>query len=137
MLIQIRTLGFKAIVIVTGHYPIRTWIQPVVATFNRKYDDCRAFCGIEFHYGPGGKPSAKAGGDHAAKWETSYLMHLRPECVDMTVYLGRDRKDKLIGVMGEDPRMTASKELGRKAAELIVSGMIRKGNTLLRRLRPK
>jgi len=135
VLIQIRTLGFKAIVIVTGHYPIREWAQPVACEFNKRFKDCQAWAGIEYHYGPGGKPSARVSGDHAAKWETSYLMHLRPECVDMSVFLGRSPKEKLIGVMGDDPRTTASRELGRQACRLIVDGMIRRGHALLRKAR--
>jgi len=97
--------------------------------FSRKYADTTVYVGIEFHYVPQSKWTL-AGGDHAAKWETSYLMALRPDCVDMSVYLGR-RKEKLIGVGGEDPRLTASKEVGRKGVDLIVKGMNRKARDLL------
>lgn len=123
VLIQIRTLGFKAVVILTGHYPIREWVRPVVDEFNRKRHDCRAWAGIEFHYAPGGKPGPRVGGNHAAKWETSYLMHLRPECGDMTVYQGREVAEKVIGLMGDDPRTTASRKSGSRACELIVQGI--------------
>lgn len=71
------------------------------------------------------------GTDHAAKWETAYLMYLRPDCVDMSVYLGRESAP-LIGVNGLDPRATATVEIGRKAAELIVAGMIGKARQLIR-----
>lgn len=133
--IQIRTLGFKAIVILTGHYPILNWIQPVIREFNQKYNDCQSYAGIEYHYGPDPETRRRVGGDHAAKWETSYLMALRPECVDLSVYRGRNLKEKLVGVIGEDPRITASKQLGEKAIELIVLGMIRKGNILLNKIK--
>jgi len=134
-LMQLRSLGFKAIVIVTGHYPIEEWIAPTIDEFNERNADCQAYAGIEYRFGPGGKPSAKVGGDHAAMWETSYLMYLRPECVDMTVFRGRDPEEKLIGVLGDDPRTTASKELGRKACRLIVDGMVSKGNELLKKVK--
>lgn len=128
---QIRSLGFKAICIVTGHYPIVGWARPVCRRFNRKFDDCKAYAGIEFHYVPKSKRHL-AGGDHAAKWETSYLMVLRPELVDMTVYRGRE-KERLIGVGGIDPRTDASTEVGRRGVELIVTGMVKKARQLLRR----
>ena len=70
------------------------------------------------------------GGDHAAKWETSYLWYLRPDCVDTSVFLGRNT-EPLIGVLGIDPRQEASVELGRKACDLIVKGMVRKAKDLM------
>lgn len=73
------------------------------------------------------------GTDHAAKWETAYLMYLRPDCVDMSVYLGRE-SEPLIGVNGLDPRTTATVEIGRKAAELIVAGMTTKAQELIQRV---
>lgn len=127
---QIRTLGFRAIVILTGHYPLREFVAPVVRAFNRDWRDCRAWAGIEFHFAPGGR-SERVGGDHAAKWETSYLMALRPECVDLSVYRGRPAREKLVGVGGLDPRTEASRDLGERACALIVAGMVRKGNALL------
>ncbi|MBN1347583.1 MAG: creatininase family protein [Phycisphaerae bacterium] len=130
-LVQIHTLGFKAIVILTGHYPLYDWVQPVVETFNAERNDCQAFVGIEFHYDVAALGEDKIGGDHAAKWETSYLMALRPECVDMSVFQGRPADERLIGVGGEDPRVHASKRLGQAACDLIVRGMIEKGEELL------
>lgn len=127
LLIQMNTFEMKAVCLVCGHYPIYDWSAPVVEKFNATFRDTRAFTGIEFHYPPKTK---FAGGDHAAKWETSYLWYLRPDCVDMSIYLGRE-KDELIGIMGDDPRQTASVEIGRKACDLIVEGMIRKAKELI------
>jgi creatinine amidohydrolase len=132
---EIRSLGFRAVCILTGHYPIIEWARPVCSRFNRKFSDCRAWAGIEFHYVPKSKRD-QAGGDHAAKWETSYLMVLRPECVDMTVHRGRE-KETLIGVGGHDPRTEASTEVGRQGVELIVAGMVRKARELLRQTAPR
>jgi hypothetical protein len=49
----------------------------------------------------------------------------------MSVYLGRD-SDELVGIMGADPRQTASIEIGRTACELIVEGMLHKAKQLIR-----
>jgi hypothetical protein len=72
-----------------------------------------------------------AGTDHAAKWETAYLMYLRPDCVDMSVYLGREA-EPLTGVNGIDPRVSSTVEVGRRGAELIVEGMIAKAEELIK-----
>jgi creatinine amidohydrolase len=126
-LVQLNSLEMKAICLLCGHYPIYDWTQPVVEKFNARFTDCQAFTGIEFHYPP---KSPEVGGDHAAKWETSYLWYLRPECVDMSIFLGRE-SEKLVGVHGDDPRQTATIEIGRRACDLIVTGMVTKAKELL------
>lgn len=127
VLVQMNTLEMKAVCLLCGHYPIYDWATPVVESFNAAFTGTRAYAGIEFHYGPGRE---LAGGDHAAKWETSYLWYLRPDCVDMSVYLNR-QDEPLVGVSGADPRREATVEIGRRACDLIVEGMIRKARELL------
>jgi creatinine amidohydrolase len=134
VLIQIRTLGFKAIVVLTGHYPLYDWSQPVVEAFNKGQRECQAFAGIEFHYDVAALGRGKIGGDHAAKWETSYLMALRPECVDMGVYQGRPVGEPLVGVGGDDPRAHATKQIGLEACDIIIKGMNKKAEQLLKKV---
>lgn len=130
VLVQMNSLEMRAVCLVCGHYPLHHWALPVVEEFNAAFPDTQAFAGIEYHY-PGGK-SKDVGGDHAAKWETSYLWYLRPDCVDMSIFLNRG-KEKLVGVIGDDPRKEASIEVGRKASELIVAGMVAKAAELIQR----
>jgi len=127
VLVQMNSFEMKAVCLLCGHYPIHDWASPVIERFNANFSDTRAFAGIEFHYPP---KSELVGGDHAAKWETSYLWYLRPDCVDMSVYLGRD-SEKLVGIYGDDPRQSASVEIGRRACDLIVEGMVRKAKELI------
>lgn len=131
VLVQMNTLEMKAVCLLCGHYPIHGWTAPVVERFNKEFKDTQAFAGIEFHYP---RKTAKVGGDHAAKWETSYLWYLRPDCVDMSVFLGRE-DEPLIGVGGIDPRKEAGVEIGRTACERIVEGMVRKAGDLVERAR--
>lgn len=130
-LVQMNTLGMKAVCFLSGHYPLKGWVDTAIDRFHkvRRFGGTRAYCGIEFDY-PTPNDHAKAGGDHAGQWETSYLWYLRPDCVDMSVYLGRE-DEPLIGVMGTDPRTHASIELARKACNLIVKGMVAKAKSLL------
>lgn len=131
-LVQMNTLGMKAVVLLSGHYPLKRWADPAIRRFHRvkRFGGTRAYCGIEFHFH---RPENRAvvGGDHAALWETSYLMYLRPDCVDMSVYNGR-QAEQLIGVGGDDPRGHASIELGRRACRLIVRGMAARARELIR-----
>jgi len=138
ILLQMNALEMKAVCLLCGHYPLYDWALEVVNEFNSEIQGTRAFAGIEFHY-PAGEniggdqdPTKEivVGGDHAAKWETSYLYYLRPDCVDMSIFLGRE-EEPLIGVVGNDPRKEASVEIGRKACDLIVSGMVKKAEELV------
>ena len=128
VLVQLNSLEFKAVCLLCGHYPLHGWASVACRRFNKAFKDTRAFAGIEFHYP---RKSKHVGGDHAAKWETSYLWYLRPDCVDMSVFRGRE-DEPLIGVHGEDPRTEAGIEIGRKGVDLIVDGMVRKAEQLLR-----
>jgi creatinine amidohydrolase len=138
ILLQMNALEMKAVCLLCGHYPLYDWALEVVEEFNSKCKDTKAFAGIEFHYPVGKKiggdqdPTKEivVGGDHAAKWETSYLYYLRPDCVDMSIFLGRE-DEPLIGVVGDDPRKESSVEIGRKACELIVAGMVKKAEELV------
>lgn len=127
ILVQMNTLEMKAVCLLCGHYPLHGWAAPAVKKFNKDFRDTQAFAGIESHYP---SKSKHVSGDHAAKWETSYLWYLRPDCVDMSVYLGR-HVEPLVGVIGTDPRKEASVEVGRKACDLIVEGMVRKARHLM------
>ena len=130
-LVQMNQLGMMAVCFLAGHYPLKGWADKAIGRFHRvrRFRGTRAFCGIEFHY-PVPENRAKAGGDHAAHWETSYLWYLRPDCVDMSVYLGRETEE-LVGVFGQDPRKHASVELGRRGVRLIVRGMVAKARQLI------
>ncbi len=64
--------------------------------------------------------------DHAAYGETSLLMHIRPELVDMGAV---SAAEKLDGIHGEDPRLRASAADGQRYMEHICS---RAASTILR-----
>ncbi len=89
----------------------------------------KVFIGREFDY-PG--RSEVVGGDHGGKWETSYLMYLRPNYVDMTVCAGRSSDSHLYGVSENNLREEALFEVGEKAYKIIVDGMIKKQKNCLR-----
>ena len=129
LLVQMNQLEMKAVCLIGGHYPLAHFARPVVEQFNKDFKDTQAFVGIEGQYA---RKSKHVGGDHAGKWETSYLMYLRPDCVDMTVFLNRD-KERLVGVGNIDPRTEATVEIGRKACDMMVDGMVRRARELIKK----
>jgi len=77
--------------------------------------------------------------DHAAKWETSNMMFLYPDCVDLgelgTDPINLDMKPPS-GIGGLDPREHASVEVGRRNVELASEAIGKKAQELLESLPP-
>jgi len=120
---QLKYMGFKMIVILTGHYP--PWL------IKRLKKECRAFnrAGGAFAIGAPEQLFAldiNYFGDHAGMWETSIMMALRPELVDLGLLPGNlsalERMARL-GVMGKDPKANAGAEKGGAAIEHIVGNL--------------
>jgi creatinine amidohydrolase len=81
----------------------------------------------------------ESGADHAAKWETSNMMFLYPDLVDMSTLgdgpLAPNMKPP-DGIGGQDPRKYASAEVGRRNIELAAQAIGRKARELLESLPP-
>ncbi len=77
--------------------------------------------------------------DHAAHWETSILMHVRPDLVDLAqladVDLSTQEAASAAGIWGRDPRTDASAELGARIVDRIADNLGRKAQELLAGLR--
>jgi creatinine amidohydrolase len=134
-------MGFRAIVIVAGHYPWDQVLEPVIPPLREKHRRVLFLAGSEPLLGK--TLGVKVPGDHAARWETSYGLALLPEFVDLGALDGDDRSadwpdpqrlpdpkpypklhldpaDPLFSLYGEDPRGAASAEEGeRQLAPLI------------------
>jgi creatinine amidohydrolase len=81
----------------------------------------------------------ESGTDHAAKWETSNMMFLYPDLVDLSTLgdgpLAPNMKPP-DGIGGQDPRKYASAALGRRNIELAAQAIGKKANELLESLPP-
>jgi hypothetical protein len=106
---QIESLGFEVIVTVSGHYPLIGPANRVAEAYDGR-SRIMSIIGYDLVQDLG------YSGDHAAKWETSLLMALRPELVDAN---GLEKATELTGIMGEDPRK-ASVEYGEEAIAAII-----------------
>ena len=120
---EAETLGFKVGVLVAGHYPLIDHAYAAALQFNQRWyaqRDCMlAWACLDALLLRGKYPRP---GDHAAGWETSHLMALHPDCVDLSVL--PPKGEKLIGVGGSIAPQDATAEFGREtieaAAEIIV-----------------
>jgi len=118
-------VGFRAAILTTGHTceEQRALMRTVAGGYRgamRVYgtDDMEWAKDMDFN------------SDHAGKWETSILWHLRPELVDVRRLPG-DIAVPLEGVYGDDPRLHASRELGERVVASIARDLARKGRQLL------
>jgi len=128
---QLRSLEFKVIVVMPGHYPLIHHARAAVELFNLQMQGtARAWTATGYELVQEELPGA---GDHAAAWETSLMMYLRPDLVDLD-QLPQDPNASLIGVMGRDPRQHASVEYGKKGTELIVEKITDRVRDLLRQV---
>jgi creatinine amidohydrolase len=130
------TVGFKVVIGVTGH-DVKEQVaslQQAVASISAD-GTAAGFAMMEgdLYDLPGDQM------DHAAHWETSILMYLRPDLVDME----RIRDEVLTtradaneaGIWGRDPRTDASRELGEKIVSRIADNIGKKAQELLAGLR--
>ena len=133
--------GFKVVVILTGHYPKEQvdMVHRLAREAGGRHPLVQ-FIGLTEPEVTTPQPGDGYGGDHAAKYETSIALALNPDwvCLDQLT-AGReptrvtlpetprgeaathDPTHPLYAIHGQDPRITASKELGEKLVEEIVS----------------
>jgi creatinine amidohydrolase len=122
VLSQLADFGFQAIVLLGGHYP------PAQVKLLRR--ECRRLSRSGRAFALGVPETALAHelgyyGDHAGRWETSIMMALRPELVDLSVLppMTTLERQARAGIMGQDPRTRADAEDGRKAIARIAAGL--------------
>jgi creatinine amidohydrolase len=116
ILAEVESLGFQLGVLIAGHYPLIDHARAAVLLFNKrrysKYHGMLAWACLDYLFLEDRYPYA---GDHAAGWETSHMLALHPEAVD----LGRlpPKGQPVTGVEGRLPPHEASAELGRRTLE--------------------
>lgn len=130
---QLADEGFKVIVILMGHYGSvhQDAIKDVVSDFNDSHAGVIAWAFPDY------EPTRDEGfpGEHAACFETSYIMWFRPELVDLTRLPQDGELDSAAeGVHGLDPRTNASPKNGRDGVNVLVRNAAPKILELLHRI---
>lgn len=108
---QIETLGFKAIIPIPGHYPLFSPLDRAIQKYHEQGGNATIFALKDSMFSDDNNS-----GDHAAKFETSLMMALYPDMVNLEL-LDSELMKPNIGVLGEDPRCFASKEFGFEILE--------------------
>ena len=127
---QLKSLGFRVIFVLCGHYPLKTFAVRAAEQFMKKNPEIKIYAGIE---ADPVRDIYPRGGDHAGKWETSIMRTLRPELVDISV-LPEDKSIPPIGVYGEDPRADDLEEFGQKVTRDIIDRMVAETDKMLKEL---
>lgn len=122
---QAKSLGFRVVVLMAGHYPLLRHAKAAEELMLLRDREARVVAVTGYELVRDAIPDA---GDHAGKWETSLLMVLRPECVDMSK-LPSDPNEPLVGVSNDARR--ASAEYGQRGVELVVQRIVEKAKAAL------
>ena len=126
---EIRSLGFKLLVVGAGHYPLLDHARSAAALFHQEQSRPKmvtwAMSGYELVRG-----QFDPCGDHAGKWETSLLMYLDPGMQDLST-LPSDRSESPIGASNNGVQ-DSNAEFGEQAVEAIVGAVQERVEGLLK-----
>jgi creatinine amidohydrolase len=124
VLAEAETLGFKLGVLVPGHYPLIDHARSAMLLFNQrrfsKYHGMLAWACIDYLPLRDRYPEA---GDHAGGWETSHLMALHPETVDLSTLPPKGQP--LVGIMQKMAPQDSTAEFGQKILEESAEDIVR------------
>lgn len=128
ILYEAEQLGFRVGVLVCGHYPLLSHAKAAAENFNmrertrRTQDGLLAWACADYAMLRDAYPFRT--GDHAGGWETSHMMALHPQTVDLSV-LPADKTAKLLGAGGAIPPQDSSVAFGwetmNKAADAMIA----------------
>lgn len=124
ILAEAESLGFEVGVLVAGHYPLVDHARAAVSLFNqRRYGSahrmlawaCVDYLLVRDRYADAG--------DHAAGWETSHVLALHPETVDLALL--PPKGVPLVGVLGRMAPQDATAEYGRETLEAAAQTVVK------------
>jgi len=119
ILAEVESLGFEVGVLVAGHYPLVDHARAAVLQFNqREYSKRHGMLAWAFVDYLLVRDQYDCAGDHAAGWETSHVMALHPETVDLGLL--PPKGEKLVGVGGRMAPQDATANFGRRTIESAV-----------------
>ena len=116
ILAEAETLGFVLPFIVAGDYPLIDHARAAVLLFNKrhysKYHGTLAWACVDYLLLREQYPDS---GDHAAGWETSHLLALHPETVDLAALPPKGQP--LVGIMAQMAPQESTAAFGRKTLD--------------------
>ncbi len=119
ILAEVESLGFEVGVLVAGHYPLIDHARAAVLQFNQRrysrYHGMLAWAFVDYLLV---RSEFDCAGDHAGGWETSHMMHLHPQTVDLSQLPPKGQP--LVGAGGRLAPQDATAEFGKKTLEAAV-----------------
>jgi creatinine amidohydrolase len=116
ILAEAESLGFQLGVIVAGHYPLIDHARAAVLQFNqREYSKRHGMLAWTFVDYLLVQPQYPHAGDHAAGWETSHVLTLHPDTVDLSLL--PPKGEPLVGIGGYMPPQDATASFGQQTFE--------------------
>jgi creatinine amidohydrolase len=132
LLRSFETFGYRKAILISGHYPNRSeYLDAAINEYTAAGGRMKVLALVE-------NQAPNVGGDHAAKFETSYMLYLHPRTVNMDRlragpptdmggpderrnWMGEEHKrHPCYGLVGIDPRGHASVEVGRQNTEGLI-----------------
>lgn len=105
---QIAGFGFKSIYIVTGHQPLVHFVKSVSVAFCRQMKMLGRAVTIDY----GGEfEAAELSGDHGGRWETSIMMGVDPDMVDLSEI---EKKKEYLGLGAGANAVGSSEKQGKE-----------------------
>ncbi len=131
ILAEAEALGFSLGVFVAGHYPLIDHARAAVLFHNQRRihreDRMLAWCFVDYLFLADEYDCA---GDHGGVWETSHLMHICPESVDLSELPSRG--GNLVGISSGKPPQDSSAEFGEEIIEKAVGAALKEVEHRLR-----
>lgn len=123
ILCELESMGFEVGVLVAGHYPLIDHARAAVLQFNQRdysrWHGMLAWAFVDYLLVADRYDCA---GDHAGGWETSHLMALHPETVDLSLL--PEKGQPLVGAGGKMAPQDANAEFGRETIEAAVDAAV-------------
>ncbi len=132
LLVRFEADGYEKVILLSGHYPNRReYLDAAVEEYRAQGGEMRVLAIVENEV-DGVK------GDHAAKYETSFMMYLHPRTVNLerisrrtddiggpeevvNWMRGGNEDHPCYGIVGIDPRAHASEDVGREGVESLLA----------------
>jgi creatinine amidohydrolase len=134
---RLKLAGFRVIIGVSGHN-IKEQVLMINKALEPVIEDGTITGGGFWEFDLAESDEAKS--DHAAKWETSDMLYFYPQYVDISALGDQPLAPRMKppdGIGGDDPRVHASCEVGRRKAELCAKALGKKARELLESLPPE
>ena len=117
ILAEAESLGFAVGVLVAGLYPLIDHARAAVLQFNQREYSKRhgmlAWACVDYLLV---REQYEDAGDHAAGWETSHVLALHPQTVDLSLL--PPKGEPLVGVGGSMPPQDATADFGQETLEV-------------------